>query len=123
MSVSIHSFQQQDCFLGVNGLYLRTMALLEAVSQCIFRGGTLWYALLSSKPCNFSLLDPFRFGGLGEFFLLLEHGNEMLLSIKCAILLKADMKQASSSRQLRLVNQYFSTDLFMPLISIPVLEI
>lgn len=58
-----------------------------------------------------------------SFFAFATCSNEMLVSIKCAILPKADMKQASPSRQLRLVNQYFSTDLFMPLISIPVLEI
>jgi len=70
-----------------------------------------------------SLYYPFRFGDLGGFFAFATCTNETLLSIKCAFLLRADMKQTSSSRQLRLVNQYFSTDLFMPLISIPVLEI
>lgn len=116
MSVSVHFFPAAGLFSGGKWSILEDYG---STRSCI-----TMQRLLSSKPCNFSLLDPFRFGGLGEFFfLLLEHSNEMLLSIKCAILLKADMKQASSSRQLRLVNQYFSTDLFMPLISIPVLEI
>lgn len=39
------------------------------------------------------------------------------------MLTKADVKQASRGRRLRCVNQNFSSDLSMPLISIPVLEI